>query len=797
MQKLRSIVSTTECVEARGERWLVVRREPCEDCAVVTLRGVSDENRGRTLQLLTPFDRLRRWSAPTRVVRRPRRRVLERAARAVADAHGWLEPWTPTVADIDLHPWQLEPAIAALSGGMRLLLADEVGLGKTIQAGLVVVELQRRGLSSRALILTPASLRHQWAGELHHRFSLDPLVLDHEALTRLSAHLPVGVNPWTTADLVISSIDLVKRPEVRRALDAAPVDILVVDEAHHLTPGTDRGTVVAQLAERTPWVVLVTATPHSGDPEAFSYLSRLGSRGHQSSAVVFRRRAREVGLQRTRHVHLHRVRPSEPERALLDATLAYASALWRQRETGTRGPALVAAVICRRAVSSGRALARTLARRRALLAGSIRDVLVQPALPWLEEDPADAVESDSLLGACALADRRDELDWLNRLIALAERLEMTSKLEAIVRILERSDEPALVFSEYRDTLCQLAERLSHRWPVSMLHGGLSARERRDAIRDFLTGRARVLLATDAAGEGLNLQARCRLVINVELPWNPVRLEQRIGRVDRLGQHRRVHAVHLHYADSFEEQVLAQLHRRAARAALDLQQSAFDDWTVAAAVFDGQPVALQPSMAVSLTPSRGSNGLHRAIDRRTAAQLAGSASPTTTVFVGAPGRRQLVRSMALLFKWEAHDDAGRLVACEVACLKVTFTRPRRLPRRAVRQWTRVLAACPPVQAALSRCPTEGLRQVQSAAGNTAEAVARRLREIEECLAARRPHAYQGSLFDRRAEQRAAEDHAAVAVLHEHVRHQLSSTRALRLVSLSTPARLVAAWPLSQE
>jgi SNF2 family DNA or RNA helicase len=337
MQKLRSIVSVAECVEARGERWIVVRREPCEDCAVVTLHGVSDENRGRTLRLLTPFDRLRRANTSTRVVRQSRRRVLQRAARAVAETLHWLEPWTAAAADIDLHPWQLEPAITAVSGGTRLLLADEVGLGKTIQAGLVVVELQRRGLSSRALILTPASLRHQWAGELRHRFALDPLVLDHQALTHLSSHLPVGVNPWTTADLVISSIDLVKRPEGRRALDAAPIDILVVDEAHHLTPGSDRGNVVAQLAERTPWVVLVTATPHSGDAEAFSYLARLGSHSEEIKPVVFRRRAREVGLRRMRHVHLHRVRPTEFERALLDATRAYATALWHQHDASARG----------------------------------------------------------------------------------------------------------------------------------------------------------------------------------------------------------------------------------------------------------------------------------------------------------------------------------------------------------------------------------------------------------------------------------------------------------------------------
>ena len=150
-----------------------------------------------------------------------------------------------------------------MTGSMRILLADEVGLGKTIQAALIITELRARGLAERTLVLTPASIREQWAGELRDRFGLRPAVFDQPRLAIAGATLPPGVNPWITERLIISSIDLVKRPEVRAALES--VRSMCSSLMKRTTsPGTDRAAVVAELARHAPWVVLATATPHDG-----------------------------------------------------------------------------------------------------------------------------------------------------------------------------------------------------------------------------------------------------------------------------------------------------------------------------------------------------------------------------------------------------------------------------------------------------------------------------------------------------------------------------------------------------
>ena len=211
-----------------------------QEASLVTLRGVSAGNLGETLRVLAPFDTVRagRTRAPLR--RGTRRDAFMAAAAAIADAPRWSDTWTAASARIDLRPWQLEPALAAIRGTTRLLLADVVGLGKTIQALLIVNELVARGLARRVLVLTPASLREQWADEASQRFGLTATIFDHATLASAAGVLPIGINPWSTATLIVSSIDLVKRGDVRSSLDAVPFDVLIVDEAHHLTPATDR-----------------------------------------------------------------------------------------------------------------------------------------------------------------------------------------------------------------------------------------------------------------------------------------------------------------------------------------------------------------------------------------------------------------------------------------------------------------------------------------------------------------------------------------------------------------------------
>jgi len=266
-------IETGSLVEVRGERWLLTGATAHGACTVLTLEGRDQENANQRLRVIEPFDRWRRI-ANGRLRRRPRRAVLRAALGAIVDARPATGLWTAASASIDLWPYQLEPALAALNGATRLLLADAVGLGKTIQAGLLLSELRERGWIERALIVCPAGLRDTWARELASRFGIRAAILDQAAIAERIALLPPGSNPWAGHAVAIASIDLVKRAEVLAAIACEPLDLVIADEAHHLTPGTDRGAAISRLASRATWCVLLSATPHSGDAAAFEYLTR-------------------------------------------------------------------------------------------------------------------------------------------------------------------------------------------------------------------------------------------------------------------------------------------------------------------------------------------------------------------------------------------------------------------------------------------------------------------------------------------------------------------------------------------
>ena len=204
-------------VNVRGERWRLARVDAYERCSVLTLDGRDVANANRRLRVIEPFDRAMPV-ASDRMVRRKRRSVLRTALRAIAHARPATGLWTAAEASIDLLPYQLEPALAVLRGATRLLLADAVGLGKTIQAGLILAELRERGWAERALVLCPAGLRATWAAELQQRFHIDCAVLDQSAIAESVAALPPGINPWSSHATIVASIDFVKRPEVLAAL---------------------------------------------------------------------------------------------------------------------------------------------------------------------------------------------------------------------------------------------------------------------------------------------------------------------------------------------------------------------------------------------------------------------------------------------------------------------------------------------------------------------------------------------------------------------------------------------------
>jgi superfamily II DNA or RNA helicase len=555
-------------VRVRDDRWRVEEVRAYRDCKLLRLSGIGNANRGAGCALLVPFDRPTPLNVPVRLRVTTRARWMRafRALELSATPFGQLR--APGSASLEVYAYQLEPALAAVQGlSSRILIADEVGLGKTVQAGLILAELRSRGWADRTLILTPAGLRDQWAGELERRFGIRAAVMDSCAVRWRTSQLPAGVNPWTLEAVSIASVDAIKRPETVQALAAIVWDLLLVDEAHLVVTAPQRAAAVQALAERARRIVLLTATPHAGDERAFVSLCDIGRLRPEQAILLFRRTRKDAGLAVRRRVHLLAVRLSTAERRMQHLLGRYAGRIWREASSPSSPDArLVAVVLSKRALSSASSLARSVERRLQLLPRGVA-TFTQAALP-LDAPDGELGEADAepALAFPALADPDRERDLLRAILEAArEAARSETKLLALGRLLRRAREPAVVFTEYRDTLETAASTLAGSRRSVCLHGGLDERERRAVLDAFNTGDADLLLATDTGGEGLNLQARCRLVINLELPWNPVRLEQRIGRVDRLGQSRAVHAVNLFARGTPEASVLARLFIRLERA----------------------------------------------------------------------------------------------------------------------------------------------------------------------------------------------------------------------------------------
>lgn len=476
------------------------------------------------------------------------------------------------LSSVDLLPYQLEPALAMLRHGCtRIMIADAVGLGKTIQAGLILRQLSAKYEFLRTLVVTPAPLRDQWMDELRRRFDLRAEIVTSPWLARTARERPPEIGPWQLPGTYICSFELIRRPEVLRPLEDVRWDLLVVDEAHVATSASARRAAVHAIALRSRRVLLLTATPHGGDDEEFRALCRIGLPDGRSRPITLIRRSRnDVGLSERRRTKLLAVHLSDRERRAHRLLERYTSCIWR--EAGQRkdeGARLAATILRKRALSSMASLALSCRRRLSLLQATRPSPDDEQLLLPLDDDDAvcEDAEPDAILGAPGLADAVRERRWLETVTdAVETAARHESKVARLQRLLARVREPVIVFTEYRDTLARLHEVLSrHRRDISILHGGLTAAERSAQQRHF-DDSGTLLLATDAAAQGLNLHRRCRTVVHFELPWCPARLEQRTGRVDRYGQTRVVHEILLVADDTAERLVLAPLARRAVRTA---------------------------------------------------------------------------------------------------------------------------------------------------------------------------------------------------------------------------------------
>ncbi len=447
-------------------------------------------------------------------------------------------PRTLAGASIDLLPHQFIASLALVRGiASRVCVMDEVGTGKTIQAGIAIAELIARGMAARVLVIVPAHLRQQWAAELG-RVGIASRVLDAHGRDEARNALPPDVSPWTLPGTIIASLDLVKRRDTLVGLEDAHWDLVVVDEAHGATSNSDRHDAVDGLARRADRVIVLTATPHDGDDLRYRRLLSLGG----SDAVVAVRHSRP---QLPRRAHTLAIRPSADEQAAFAMLDRYRTAIDRLAATARGGVnRLVAEVLVRRAASSMFALARTAARRREALQqpDATQPLLFAACLAMLDIDGDDDAAIDAVMKAPGALSVSHERALLGAIHGAALRASADDSLvNALARIVRRAREPVIVFVEYRDALVPIARRLSRVASIEVLHGGCSATDRAHALSSFTTGRAQALLTTDTAAEGLNLHHRCRFVVHLDTPWTPTRRAQREGRVDRHGQGRRVHA----------------------------------------------------------------------------------------------------------------------------------------------------------------------------------------------------------------------------------------------------------------
>lgn len=550
--------------------------------------------------------------------------VLEGSTSAT-EGHVLLAPMESNVIPL---PHQIHALSRAISGDrVRYLLADEVGLGKTIEAGLIMRELKLRGLVRRILVVAPKGLATQWVAEMRTHFNEHfQLILgeDLSTLQRMKAGdhatywaAPAGldkldmsqaVNPWQVFDQAIVSLDSVKPLDKRRGwtqekIDAynrsrfedlitAGWDLVVVDEAHRLGGSTDqvaRYKLGKGLAEAAPYVLLLSATPHQGKTDAFHRLMNLldddafpdmdsVSRDRVAPYVIRTEKRKAINAdgkplfkpRRTQMAPVAWESRHHLQQLLYEAVTDYVREGYNQalREK-KRHIGFLMILMQRLVVSSTRAIKTTLERRLEVLrsgllvtSSKLEELETQNQEPETLYDMDGQELLDELLKSHVSA-LQSEGSHVQTLLDAAVRCEQAgpdAKAEALIEwiyeLQAEENEPdlkVLIFTEFVPTQQMLKEFLEARGiSVVTLNGSMDMEERKQAQDAFRTSH-RVLVSTDAGGEGLNLQF-AHVIINYDIPWNPMRLEQRIGRVDRIGQPKTVRAINFVFENSVEFRV---------------------------------------------------------------------------------------------------------------------------------------------------------------------------------------------------------------------------------------------------
>ncbi len=543
---------------------------------------------------------------------------------------------SPTHGAIQVDDFQLVPLVVALRmPRVSLLLADDVGLGKTIEAGLILAELIQRRRLRRVLITVPASLCNQWQEEMESKFSLSFDIVDRESTHRLRRQLGMDANPWRTYSRIITSYYYLKQSDVLEDFKAAsraqpgsphlPWDLLIVDEVHNLTPSpfgddSDLSKMLGDVSPMFEHKLFLTATPHNGhtrcysgllerlDPVRFSQTNELSpAEKARAEEVVIRRLKRDINARTDpprfadRFPHAVPVALSPEEQALASSFRDFRTS-FRKLLSGTkRGEQLAGSfameVLGKRLLSCPVAFADSWRRCQMGIKEDehAEATEVRAAQRAVEEDTDDDQELESrtshatrVVGAWLKPFADDLADEMAAVDAALEALGLPdetvdpkhaipahdARFAALSDLIDerlrtsaggfRGDERLIVFTEFKTTLDYLVSRLRERHPeegvIRELYGerGRGRTTRQSVIRAFNDpcDPVRVLVSTDTGSEGLNLHETARYLLHFDVPWNPARMEQRNGRLDRHGQARDVTAFHFTSEDDADLDFIA-------------------------------------------------------------------------------------------------------------------------------------------------------------------------------------------------------------------------------------------------
>jgi len=503
--------------------------------------------------------------------------------------------------DIDPLPHQIHLVHRIVTSDNRSwMIADDVGLGKTIETGMLISALKRRGEAKRILLVTPAGLTKQWQEELRYKFRLDDFRIYGD---RFSIEEP---REWKMYDHVIASIDRLKGDEHLELLrHAEPWDLVIFDEAHRLSrrqygmkfDSSQRFDLARMLREHklVKDMILLTATPHQGKQDKFQSLLQLLRPERKEDIrdlalnpeilreMVFRNNKSDVTDAEGNFIFHGKTTKSisvgvSPEAIAFDQALqeylreGYAAG----DRLGFKGNAIgfVMTVYRKLATSSAAAIMTALRRRRQRLLDDGQQAITALA----ENDERFIGETEELFENSATEFFQGELELLDELIEkcsgyLANDAKLNGFLDQLTpQVLARNaDEKILIFTEYRSTQDYLHNALARQFgadKVSLINGSMDQASRKLAIEQF-EGDGQFLISTEAGGEGINLQSKCHIMVNYDLPWNPMRLVQRIGRLYRYRQKKRVVVFNMQAKNTLDDQITQLMYERIDQVVTDM------------------------------------------------------------------------------------------------------------------------------------------------------------------------------------------------------------------------------------